>query len=84
MLECEGNTSIVEVIELVEALDNFDLLEGVDTDDAIGEYFADESFLLYGIPDHIKRYFDYESYGRDIRMELNCCVTSFGLVIDNR
>lgn len=84
VLECEGNTSIVEVIELVEALDNFDLLEGVDTDDAIGEYFADESFLLYGIPDHIKRYFDYESYGRDIRMELNCCVTSFGLVIDNR
>lgn len=84
VLECEGNTSIAEVVELIEALENFDLLEGVDTDDTIGEYFADESFLLYGIPDHIKRYFDYESYGRDIRMELNCCVTSFGLVIDNR
>ncbi|MBQ5802781.1 MAG: antirestriction protein ArdA, partial [Bacteroidales bacterium] len=32
----------------------------------------------------VARYFDYESYGRDIRMESNCCVTSFGLVIDNR
>lgn len=64
-----------EVIELIDALDSFDLLEGVDTDSAIGEHFAEESFLLYGIPDSISRYFDYESYSRDIRLELNCCIT---------
>ena len=84
VLESEGSTSVSEVIELIDALDSFDLLEGVDTDHAIGEHFAEEGFLLYGIPDSISRYFDYESYGRDIRLELNCCITSFGLVIDNR
>lgn len=84
VLECEGNTSISEIIELIDDLDNFDLLEGVDTDYAIGEHFAEESFLLHDVPDSISRYFDYESYGRDIRLELNCCITSFGLVIDNR
>ena len=65
-------------------LDNFDLLEGIDSDCDIGEYFAEECFLLHGIPDSVARYFDYESYGRDIRMELNCCITSYGLIIDNR
>ena len=51
---------------------------------AIGEYFAEVGDLLHGIPDHIQRYFDFESYGRDIRLELNTCLTSYGLVIDNR
>ena len=84
ILESEGSSSISEIIEIIDELDSFDLLEGVDSDYAIGEHFADEGFLLYGIPDNVKRYFDYESYGRDIRLELNCCVTTYGLVIDNR
>jgi len=84
VLESEGNTSISDVIELIDDLDSFDLLPGVDSDYAIGEYFAEESFLLYGLPDIATRYFDYESYGRDIRLESNCCVTSYGLIIDNR
>lgn len=84
VLESESNTSISDVIELIDDLDSFDLLEGIDSDYDIGEYFAEECFLLHGIPDSVARYFDYESYGRDIRMESNCCVTSFGLIIDNR
>ena len=84
VLECEGNTSISHTIELIDDLDSFDLLEGIDSDYDIGEYFANECFLLHGIPDSVARYFDYESYGRDIRIESNCCVTSYGLVIDNR
>ena len=84
VLESEGNASISNVIEFIDDLDNFDLLEGIDSDCDIGEYFAEECFLLHGIPDSVARYFDYESYGRDIRMELNCCITSYGLIIDNR
>ena len=84
VLESEGNTSIADVIELIDDLDSFDLLEGIDSDYSIGEYFAEESFLLYGLPDIATRYFDYESFGRDIRLDSNCCVTSYGLVIDNR
>ena len=84
VLEMESCTTIAEIIDLIDELDNFDWLEDIDTDYDIGEHFADESFLMYGIPDLVTRYFDYEAYGRDIRLELNCCVTSFGLVIDNR
>ena len=84
VLECESNTSIAEILELIDELDSFDLLDGIDTDYAIGEYFVEVSDLLHGIPDHIQRYFDFESYGRDIRLELNTCLTSYGLVIDNR
>lgn len=84
VLESEGSEKISEILELMDELDNFELLEGVDTDYTIGEYFADDTFLLYGVPDYVKRYFDFESYGRDIRLELNCCVTSYGLVVDNR
>lgn len=84
VLESEGSTDIAEIMDLIDDLESFDLLEGIDTDYAIGEHFAEESFLLYGIPDNVKRYFDYESYGRDIRLEISSCVTSYGLVIDNR
>jgi antirestriction protein len=84
VLECESCMSIAEILEVLDELDSFDLLDGIDTDYAIGEYFAEVGDLLHGIPDHIQRYFDFESYGRDIRLELNTCLTSYGLVIDNR
>ena len=84
VLECESCMTIAGILEIIDELDSFDLLDGIDTDYAIGEYFAEVGDLLHGIPDHIQRYFDFESYGRDIRLELNTCLTSFGLVIDNR
>ncbi len=84
VLEMESCMTVAEILEIIEELDSFDLLDGIDTDYAIGEYFAEVGDLLHGIPDHIQRYFDFESYGRDIRLELNTCLTSFGLVIDNR
>ena len=84
VLESESCMTIAGILEVIEELDSFDLLEGVATDSEIGEYFADVGDLFHGIPDHIQRYFDFESYGRDIRLELNTCLTSYGLVIDNR
>lgn len=84
VLESESCMTIAGILEIIDELDRFDLLDGIDTDYAIGEYFAEVGDLLHGIPDHIQRYFDFESYGRDIRLELNTCLTSFGLVIDNR
>lgn len=84
VLECENNMSIAEILEIIDDLDNFDLLAEVDTDKALGEYYADVGCIFAGIPDHIQRYFDFESYGRDIRLESNLCFTSYGAVIDNR
>ena len=84
VLEAESPTTINGIIEIIGQLDEFDLLAEVTTDEQIGEYYAELSCIFQGVPDHIQRYFDYEQFGRDIRLERNCCVTSWGLVIDNR
>lgn len=84
VLESESSMSIAEMLEIIDELDSFELLEDVFDDSALGEYYADCGCIFAGVPDHIQRYFDFESYGRDIRLELNCCITSYGVVIDNR
>ena len=84
VLEMESSLSIAEIIALIEELDNFDLLPDVHDDEALGEYYADCGCIFANVPEDIQRYFDYEAYGRDIRLESNCCFTSYGLVMDNR
>lgn len=84
VLESEACMTIAEVLQIIEDLDSFDLLAEVDDDTALGEYYADFGCIFHGVPDHIQRYFDFDSYGRDIRLELNCCFTSYGMVIDYR
>lgn len=84
VLECESSMSIAEILELIDELDNFDLLTEVEDDEALGEYYAEVGCIFHNIPDSIQRYFDFEAYGRDIRLETNMCFTSYGAVIDNR
>ena len=84
VLESEGCTDISTIKEIIENLDSFDLLEDVDDDEALGVYYAECGCIFHNVPENIQRYFDFESYGRDIRLELSCCYTSYGLVIDNR
>ena len=84
VLECESCMTIAEILKIIDELDSFDLLTEVDTDETLGEYYADVGCIFHGIPDSISRYFDFEAYGRDIRLESNMCFTSYGVVIDNR
>ena len=84
VLECESSMSIAEILEVIDNLDNFDLLADVEDDEALGEYYADVGCIFHNIPDSIQRYFDFEAYGRDVRLESNMCFTSYGVVIDNR
>lgn len=85
VLEMEEPTSIADIVDIIEHLDDFDLLVGVEDDQALGEYFAEEICTLEAVPTHLRGYFDYEAYGRDIRLESgNCCFTSYGFVMDNR
>ena len=84
VLECKSCMTIAEILEIIDELDSFDLLTEVEDDETLGEYYADVGGIFHGIPDSISRYFDFEAYGRDIRLELNCCYTSYGIVIDNR
>lgn len=84
VLEAESSVSIAEILEIVTELDSFDLLVDIDDDEVLGEYYADCGCIFQDVPEHIQQYFDFEAYGRDIRLELNCCFTSYGVVIDNR
>lgn len=84
ILECESSMSIAEVLEIVDELDNFDLLEDVDDDEALAAYYLDNGYIFCDVPDNIKMYLDLDRLGRDIHLESNLCYTSYGAVIDNR
>ncbi len=83
VLEYEACRSVSEVLELLDELDNFDLLADVNDDEDLGYYYADE-YCSIDIPEHVQPYFDYEAYGRDIRLESSCLFTTYGFLLDNR
>lgn len=64
----EHSGSVQEMINLTQNLDCYELYAGVDSEEALGYYFADELNAI-DIPDHIQQYFDYEAYGRDLAIE---------------
>lgn len=84
ILEMESPTGIAGVLDIIEHLDDFDLLAGVEDDEELGRTYAEELGTLSAIPEHLQTYFDYEAYGRDIRLESTGCFTSYGYVMDNR
>jgi len=49
-------------------------------DDYVDDYI-DQTGLLDSIPEHLRGYFDYESYGRDLRHDLTVAETSDGVVV---
>ena len=83
VLEYEACTSVSDVLELLDKLDEFDLLTDVNDDEDLGYYYAEE-YCSINIPEHIQPYFNYEAYGRDIRLESSCLYTSYGFLLDNR
>ena len=83
VLEYEACRSVSEVLELLDKLDEFDLLTDVTDDEELGYYYAEE-YCSIDIPENIQPYFDYEAYGRDIRLESSCLYTSYGFLLDNR
>jgi antirestriction protein len=81
ILEWECSQSVAGVIEIIANLDSYDLLPDVEDDEALGEYFGVECGVFDVVPEHLRYYIDYERYGRDIRMEMDMCFTSYGAVI---
>ena len=84
VLEYETCRSVSEVIDLLDELDEFDLLPDVEDDEDLGYYYVEE-YGCIDIPENIRPYFDFESYGRDVRLSgNNCLFTSYGFLLDNR
>lgn len=83
VLECESRMSIAEMLGVIEALDDFDLLADITTEEELGDYYLEDIF--YGINDTVLRYIDTQRLGRDIHLESgNGTFTSYGYLYDNR
>ena len=84
VIEAESPTSVKAILALLTELDDFELIPEVDDEESLGEYYAEECYILNGMPETVRRYFDFTAYGRDIHLEGCGVFTSFGYVEDNR
>lgn len=73
---------VADLIDLTNNLDDLTLLTDVNNDEDLGYYYADDCGCIE-IPENIKCYFDYEAYGRDIRLEGTGIFTMNGFLIDS-
>ena len=83
ILEDECCRCIGDVMDLIDQMDELDLLQGIEDDESLGYYYAEEVGCI-SIPENIQPYFDYERFGRDIRLESAGTYSSYGYLEDNR
>ena len=62
--------SVQDLINLTQNLDCYDFHPGVDNEEMLGRLYVEDMESLE-VPDNIKRYFDFEAYGRDISINEN-------------
>lgn len=73
--EHDGDTA--DLINLVLNLDCYELHPDVDTDEELGRIYADFHGAIE-VPDNLQNYFDYEAYGRDVRLNEGGCFVDGG------
>ena len=66
--EGDHTSSIVDLINLTDNLDCYDIVPDIDNDYALGEYYINECGAFFDIPEGLSRYIAYDAYGRDARM----------------
>lgn len=79
----EYTSSVAELINLAQNLDCFEFYPGVKDDEALGRIYVEEMEAI-DVPEHLLDYFDYEAYGRDIRLNDNGHFAPGGYVQNNR
>lgn len=63
----EYTGSVKELINLAQNLDCFEFYPGVTDDETLGRIYVEDMEAI-DVPEHLLNYFDYEAYGRDIRL----------------
>lgn len=71
-----------DLINLAQNLDCYDFYPGIGDDEALGHYCVEEIGAI-DIPEHIRDYFDYEAYGRDIDLNSTGSFVPGGYVLRN-
>ena len=73
--------SLQEIINLTENLDCYEIYPNIEDYDDLGRYYIEELDAMQ-VPEYLRNYIDYESYGRDVTIDENGEFTSFGYVRD--
>lgn len=63
----DHTSSVADIINLVHNLDCYDLYPGVSDDETLGRIYVEDMERLE-VPENIINYFDFEAYGRDMRL----------------
>ena len=75
----EHTSSVADLINLAQNLDCYTLFPDIESDEDLGRYCMED----VDIPDALRDYFDYEAYGRDIRIEADGHFAPGGYVLNN-
>ncbi len=78
----EHTGSIKDMINLTQNLDCYDFYPGVTDDETLGRIYV-EDIAAIEVPEYLLPYFDYEAYGRDIRLEEGGHYAPGGYVLNN-
>lgn len=63
----DHTSSVADIINLVHNLDCYDLYPGVSDDETLGRIYVEDMGRLE-VPENLINYFDFEAYGRDMRL----------------
>ena len=78
----EYSGSVKELINLTKNLDCFEFYPGVEDDETLGRIYVEDMEAI-DVPEHLLNYFDYEAYGRDIRLNEDGHYAPGGYVLNN-
>ena len=79
IIEYDGMGGIEGLDSLIDELDNYILYADIESDYDLGYYWIEESGC-YDIPSFLQNYIDYESFGRDIRLNGSGSFTKYGWI----
>ena len=79
----EHTSSVADLINLVQNLDCYEFYPGVEDDETLGRIYVEDMEAI-DVPEHLLNYFDYEAYGRDIRLEEDGHFAPGGYVFEQR
>ena len=74
--------SLSDLINLAENLDCYDFYIGVSDDETLGRIYAEDMEMI-DIPENLRDYFDYEAYGRDMRINEDGSFVKGGFFLPN-
>ena len=78
----EHTSCVADLINLAQNLDCYEFYPGVEDDETLGRIYVEDMEAI-DVPEHLLNYFDYEAYGRDIRLEEDGHFAPGGYVLNN-